>query len=76
MERILLEIIPRPMMDKKVIGSHQHAFTKGKSCLINLIAFCDEMTGWEVVYLDFSKVFDTVSHNILIDKMMKYGLDK
>jgi len=43
---------------------------------MNLIAFCDEMTGWEVVYLEFSKVFDTVSHNILIDKMMKYGLDK
>ena len=30
----------------------------------------------DLVYLDFSKVFDTVSHNILIDKLRKCGLDE
>lgn len=29
----------------------------------------------DIVYLTFSKSFDTVFHHILIDKMMKYGLD-
>ena len=29
----------------------------------------------DVVYLDFSKAFDTVSHNILIGKLRKCGLD-
>ncbi|PKU41677.1 rna-directed dna polymerase from mobile element jockey-like [Limosa lapponica baueri] len=30
----------------------------------------------DVVYLDFSKVFDTVSHNIFIGKLRKCGLDE
>ncbi|GAB0208608.1 mitochondrial enolase superfamily member 1 [Grus japonensis] len=41
------------------------------------------MTGWvdegravDVVYLDFSKAFDKVSHNILIGNLRKCGLDE
>lgn len=29
-----------------------------------------------VVYLDFSKAFNTISRNILIDNLKKYDLDK
>jgi len=29
----------------------------------------------DVVYLDFSKASDTVSHNIIIENLTKYGLD-
>jgi len=30
----------------------------------------------DIVYLDFSKAFNTVSHNILIGKLRKCGLDE
>ncbi|GAB0208209.1 mitochondrial enolase superfamily member 1 [Grus japonensis] len=83
MEQLILEAIYRHMKDKKVVGSSQHGFTKGKSCLTNLINFYDEMTGLvdegravDIVYLDFKQAFDTVSHSILIEKLMKYMLDE
>ena len=31
---------------------------------------------WILSYLDFSKTFDTFSHKILTNKLMKYGLDE
>lgn len=30
----------------------------------------------DLIYLDSNKAFDAVCHNIIIDKPMKYGIDK
>ena len=30
----------------------------------------------DAVYLNFSKAFDTISHDILILKLRKFGIDK
>ena len=46
MEQLILEVIIKQVQEKKVIRSSQHGFTKEKSCLTNLIAFYDDMTGW------------------------------
>lgn len=79
MEEIIPEAIYRHMKNKKMIQSKQNVFTKEMSSLTNLIAFYNEKTNLvderkavHVVFLAFSKTFNTVSYNILIDKLMKH----
>jgi len=64
------------MKDKKMIRNSQHAFMMGKLCLTNLISFyhvvtvlVDERRPVDTVYLDFSKAFHTICHNMLTEKL-------
>ncbi|KAJ7396464.1 rna-directed dna polymerase from mobile element jockey-like [Pitangus sulphuratus] len=61
----------------KNFADTKHKFTKGKLCLANLIAFYDKVTcladarqAVHIVYMDFFKAFNEVSHNFFLEKLM------
>ena len=70
-DRIIDHILPQ-------MHPNQYGFTPGKSCLQQLITFIHQL--WnnkissDVLYLDFRKAFDSVSHRILLRKLWSMGI--
>ena len=69
------------LVKHKLINTSQHRFLKARSCLTNLL-FLEDITKWvddgspvDVVYLDFQKAFDKVSHQRLLLKAHGIGND-
>ncbi|KAK4810061.1 hypothetical protein QYF61_007225 [Mycteria americana] len=82
MEQFILSALNRHVQANQGIRPSQHGFRKGRSCLTNLISFYDKVTclvdegkAVDIIYLDFRKAFDTVSHSILLENLGAHGLD-
>ena len=66
----------------KFLCEHQFGFQKGKSTehaildlYSNLIKAIENHEIPSCIFLDFTKAFDTVSHDILLTKLEYYGLN-
>ena len=64
-EQLIPEVISRHVEEKKVIRNRPRGFTKGRSCLTNLIAFYDGMTGWVDGEQWMLSVLTSVRHSTL-----------
>lgn len=80
----LIEIILSDIIFEHVrtsISEFQHGFVRSRSTVSNLSVFTqhvskslDSRNQIDVVYTDFSKAFDRVSHKRLLRKLFKFGL--
>jgi len=79
MERILNNAIL--LLENQLITKHQHGFLRKRSTFTNLLECLQDWTVnlqlrkcTDVVYFDFKKAFDSVSHPKLLIKLKAYGL--
>ena len=81
MEAMIREKMLVFLEENKLLSQSQHGFTRGRSCLTNLLesledwtAALDEGYGLDILFLDYKKAFDSVPHKRLIEKLKTSGI--
>ena len=81
LESIIVNRLREHIEGHNLIRVSQHGFSKGKSCVTNLLSFytkvykaSDNNENYDVIYLDFSKAFDKVPHQRLLNKIKAHGI--
>ena len=79
----VIEFCLHKQIMEKIKGSlseHQHGFVPGRSTVTNLFVatqyisdHLDSSSQVDVVYTDFSKAFDHINHNILLNKLKRFN---
>ena len=83
--KVLEKVVRNKLVDFLESNGHmndnQHGFRSGRSCLTQLLKHHDQIISLmeqhqnvDVVYLDFSKAFDKVDHNIVLAKAHNMGV--
>lgn len=81
MERLIRNALVDHMSRNNLFAREQHGFMAGKSCTTQLLEYMEDITeaidsgdDVDVIYLDFMKAFDKVSHQRLLCKLHAYGV--
>ena len=81
LESIIRDKLLWHMDTNNLFTIHQHGFRNSRSCVTQLLEvledwteILDEGSCLDCIYLDFSKAFDTVPHQRLLNKLHNYGI--
>lgn len=81
LERIVREKLLDYLLKNRIIPKDQHGFVPKKSTITNMLECLnnwslnfDKKLNTDIIYLDYSKCFDTVCHSKLLHKLDKYGI--
>ena len=81
MERIIVQQLTQYLLKLNIISDAQHGFIDKRSTCTNLLVCFNDWTlalqdhcGVNVVYIDFAKAFDSISHVKLIHRLKSYGI--
>ena len=80
-ESLIKDYIVKHLDQNRLLSDKQHGFVAHKACVTNLLETADFLTDSmsrrqpaDVIYLDFAKAFDKVSHELLLVKLSAYGI--
>ena len=81
-ESILSEKLMNHLYSHSLISEEQHGFVKGRNCQTNILSCMEDWTraldendSVDIIYFDYEKAFDKVSHPLLLEKLKWYGIE-
>ena len=83
MESLIKEALLEHLFSNQLISDEQFGFVPGRSCTLRLLACIEEWSKKldeghlvHIIYSDFCKAFDKVSHSKMINKLEVLGISK